>query len=115
MSLCDILVCPSYSEGMPNVILEAMARSLTINATDVGAINVMVSERNGWLIDKCGVKNIVTAMIAAIMCGREEMTLKKTNAYNIVKENFMWEKIVGNLINVLRKIIEGEKYTVCLF
>ncbi|MGB0418765.1 MAG: glycosyltransferase family 4 protein, partial [Opitutales bacterium] len=33
----DVLVCPSYSEGMPTVILEAMARGLAIVATDVGA------------------------------------------------------------------------------
>ena len=33
----DVLICPSYSEGMPNVIIEAAARGLAIIATNVGA------------------------------------------------------------------------------
>ena len=47
---CDILLCPSYSEGMPNVILEAMSRGLAIIATNVGAIRLLVSEDNGVLL-----------------------------------------------------------------
>ena len=48
---CDVLICPSWSEGMPNVILEAMANGLTVIATDVGAVNVLVNEKTGYLID----------------------------------------------------------------
>ncbi|MCE3260604.1 MAG: glycosyltransferase family 4 protein, partial [Bacteroidetes bacterium] len=33
----DVLIVPSISEGLPTVILEAMARGLTVIATDVGA------------------------------------------------------------------------------
>ena len=50
---CDILICPSYSEGMPNVILEAMSRGLAIIATNVGAIRLLVSEDNGVLLQEC--------------------------------------------------------------
>ena len=41
----DTLVLPSISEGMPNVILEAMSRGLSIIATDVGANSLMVSDQ----------------------------------------------------------------------
>lgn len=34
----DVLICPSHSEGMPNVIMEGMASGLAILATDVGAV-----------------------------------------------------------------------------
>ena len=44
------LVVPSLSEGMPTVILEAMARGLAIIATDVGAIESLVDNYNGILI-----------------------------------------------------------------
>ena len=46
----DVLVCPSYSEGMPTVILEAMARGLAIIGTDVGATRELVDDGNGHLI-----------------------------------------------------------------
>ena len=32
----DVLILPSYSEGLPNVILEAMATGLAVIATDIG-------------------------------------------------------------------------------
>src|SRR5690606_19974713 len=43
MLQCDIFVFPSHTEGFPNVILEAMACSCPIIATDVGAIPEMLS------------------------------------------------------------------------
>ena len=48
----DVLICPSYSEGMPNVIIEAMARGLAIIATNVGAVSLLIDNKVGWLIDK---------------------------------------------------------------
>ena len=46
----DCLICPSYSEGMPTVILEAMASWCCIIASDVGAVRCIVDKNNGWLI-----------------------------------------------------------------
>jgi glycosyltransferase involved in cell wall biosynthesis len=41
----DIFVLPSFHEGIPNVILEAMAHSMPIVATDVGSVCQVI--RNG--------------------------------------------------------------------
>ena len=66
---CDVLVCPSFSEGMPNVILEAMSRGLAIIATDVGAISEMVCPSNGILLNDNNPETISTSILK-ISCDR---------------------------------------------
>ena len=44
MDSCDVLLLPSLSEGMPTVVLEAMARGLQIVGTDVGAMSDLQEE-----------------------------------------------------------------------
>ena len=41
---CDVLLLPSFSEGMPTVVLEAKARGLHVVATDVGAMSTIEVE-----------------------------------------------------------------------
>ena len=44
MDSCDVLLLPSLSEGMPTVVLEAMARGLQVVGTDVGAMSDLQEE-----------------------------------------------------------------------
>jgi glycosyltransferase involved in cell wall biosynthesis len=44
LDACDVLLLPSLSEGMPTVILEAMARGLDVIASDVGAVRELVKK-----------------------------------------------------------------------
>lgn len=50
-SMCDVFILPSYFEGLPISILEAMSYGLPVIATQVGAIpEIITSEKNGILI-----------------------------------------------------------------
>ncbi len=99
----DILVCPSYSEGMPTVILEAMACGCAIIATDVGANETMVSEDNGWLIKGDIKKNLRKALLEAVALESDALLLKKKHSICKVKENFTWEKVIENFIAEIKK------------
>lgn len=97
----DILVCPSWSEGMPNVILEAMANGLTVLATDVGAVNVLINEQTGYLINDSDpglIKNTLQNIIAS---SNEEIDSKKQNAFALIKEKFVWEKLIDRLLKAI--------------
>src|SRR5262249_24911741 len=50
----DVFILPSISEGLPMVVLEAMAAHKPIIATGVGAVpQVLVQEQSGLLVDPC--------------------------------------------------------------
>ena len=49
---CDVYVHPSHADGMPNVVLEAMACGLAVVATRVAAVPEMIEdEQTGLLVD----------------------------------------------------------------
>jgi glycosyltransferase involved in cell wall biosynthesis len=102
---CDVLVCPSWSEGMPNVILEAMANGLAVIATNVGATNVLVNDSNGWLINNCAPNQIEVALKKVIQSSPLDVDLKKQNALNQIKENFTWEKLIQKLIIKIKEVV----------
>lgn len=47
MSACDALVFPSYQEGSPNIVKQAMACNLPIVATDVGDVREVIGGTMG--------------------------------------------------------------------
>lgn len=109
MDSCDVLVLPSYSEGMPNAIIEGMARGLAIIATDVGAVSYLVNDDNGILLERCTVKGIESAMLRMMDLSEEKIVQLKNNSLRKIKENFLWEDIVKKLITELEKNIITKK------
>jgi len=88
-----VLICPSISEGMPNVIMEAMARGLAVIATDVGATQVLVNFENGWLIPPSDIKALSSAINAAINTPSNLLQNMRKVSIERMHMNFVWEEI----------------------
>lgn len=59
----DVFVLPSYREGLPNSMLEAMASKCAIIVSDVGATSDIISnEYNGFLIKSGDSKSIASSI-----------------------------------------------------
>ena len=102
---CDVLLCPSYSEGMPNVVLEAMSRGLIIIATDVGAMNTLVSSDNGILIKDCK-SSLIKDAIEKINLSEKKLILKmKYNSVRKIRENFSWPNVLNTLTTKIENIL----------
>jgi len=103
----DILVNCSISEGMPNVILEAMSQGLAIVATDVGATSVLVKNGlNGMLIEDSTPKRISDALYTALLKSDSELTYWKCESLKMANE-MTWESIGPRLETAIQKCIRG--------
>ncbi|MDE6277495.1 MAG: glycosyltransferase family 4 protein [Muribaculaceae bacterium] len=59
----DVLVLPSYSEGMPMVVIEALQHGLAVIGTEVGAVPDMVEDpKNGIIVQPGDVDALTAAM-----------------------------------------------------
>lgn len=98
---CDVLICPSYSEGFPNVILEAMAGGLTVAATNVGAVELLVNSRTGWIIPSTTSEAIAKTLLTILKTNALEIQTKKENALKHIRQHFTWESLINKLLNSL--------------
>ena len=99
---CDILICASWSEGMPNVILEGMACGLAIIATDVGATSILVDEENGWLLPEPRVDLLQALFFEISQLKTTSLDDKKEHSLNKIKNKFTWEKLITQLIDKIK-------------
>ena len=90
---------------MPDVIIEAMAQSLSVMATDVGATNILINEETGWLIPYCDEHLIEQKLIEIINTNPNVLQSKKRAAFTHIKNNFVWNIIAKRVINKIKQLI----------
>jgi glycosyltransferase involved in cell wall biosynthesis len=104
LDLAQVLVAPSHSEGMPNVILEGMSRGLAVLATSVGAVPRMISDENGMLIPPHDRSALAHALTALAEMDAEELMILRRKSLSLVKENFLWSAIAEKNLDAIEKI-----------
>ena len=97
----DVLLCPSFAEGMPTVVLEAMARGLAVIATDVGATAEWVGADNGVLLPFPDVGALRTAIDRCIAMPVSE--LHRLQAASIAKaRECTWDLVTAKTIAAIQ-------------
>lgn len=99
MKACTIFVLPSYSEGFPNVILEAMACFCAIISTNVGAIPNILEDKCGICVESKNVEQLNKAIIHLLL--NEDLRYEiGMNAFNKVKNEYSIDKIGTDIKNL---------------
>lgn len=87
-----LLVLPSFTEGSPKVLLEAMANGTPVLATRVGTVPDIVTDGlTGFLLDSNDPGELA-AKIAQSLQDLELLQIVSENAENYVKANYTLEK-----------------------
>jgi glycosyltransferase involved in cell wall biosynthesis len=101
----SIFILPSYYEGMPNSILEAMACGLPIIATNVGGIpDVVVHGKNGLLIPP-GDSNAIAAAIIRLKTDSQLRERMGTLNRKCVEKFYSWDRISEKFIELYQQVV----------
>jgi len=108
LASADVLVLPSYFEGLPVCILEAMAIGVPVVSTAVGGIpEVLENGACGTLINPGDVEAMAAAIVTFLL-DRETTERVCKRAFERAKEVYSAPVIVGALAEMYRKIIFPE-------
>jgi glycosyltransferase involved in cell wall biosynthesis len=102
-----LFVFPSYHEGLPGAVLEAMACGLPIIATDVrGNRDLISTGENGILVPQRSPKKIAEAIITLI----EDEELRKRlgkNARETIENRYTWNAVSNKFLKFYESLAGG--------
>jgi glycosyltransferase involved in cell wall biosynthesis len=102
MSACDALVFPSYQEGSPNVVKQAMACNLPIVATDVGDVRELIGKTKGCYVCNPGITEFA-ARITQILARR-----KRTSGREDI-QHLKSSVVAGRVVEVYEQVLKGRE------
>lgn len=109
LSVLDVLVLSSNWEGLPNVILEAMAARCPVVATNVGGVSEVITNGvTGWLT-KPGDKYQLAEKIHFVLTHPEEVDRVKEHAFEFVAKNFSVRNMVSETEKIYEKVLAYEE------
>jgi len=105
LSAADVFVLPTYMEGMPNVVLEAMACRLPVIASNVGGIPEAIKDcQNGLLIEPKDVTSLINSM-EFMLDHKPEVKKMGQMGYNVAKKKFSWKQNSLQVIKSYKDVV----------
>jgi glycosyltransferase involved in cell wall biosynthesis len=102
------LIVPSLWESLPIVVLEGMACSKAIVASNVGGIPYLIENRiNGYLVEPGDVQDLAQKII--LLLENDEVLVSMGKASLEKVREFTWENIARETFEVYSTIINSSK------
>lgn len=107
LTQADVFIMPSYSEGMPFALLEAMAFGLPIVSTAVGAIPDILRDPEHAAFVPVGEASVLAdRVLALIRDARARRVMGQAN-YGYVRRSLSQNQMVKDIADVIEEAITG--------
>lgn len=104
LSYADIFILPSYTEGMPTAVLEAMAFGIPVITRPVGGIpDFFINNKMGFLIKSKNPVDFAAKIDILYSDSNKWREISKHN-YNFAKANFLASEIAGKMVKFYSKV-----------
>ncbi len=106
LSLFDIYICSSLSEGLPLSVVEAMAASKPVVATNVGGLpEIVIDNETGYLVEPRNSAALAEKISILLQNKslREQMGIR---GRKITEEKFSLKTMIDNYQNLYKKLIK---------
>jgi glycosyltransferase involved in cell wall biosynthesis len=105
----DLLVIPSLSEGLPNVLLEAMALGLPSVCTRVGAIpDILRNRETGWLVPP-GDASALAGRLSKVILAKNHLQSVGAAAQESLYPRFSPAVRVAEFLSIYDELIDGDR------
>jgi glycosyltransferase involved in cell wall biosynthesis len=104
LNLANVVVLPSYNEGLPMVILEAMSLAKSVLSTRVGGIpEAIVSGENGYLVEAGDIAMLTSAMLQ--LCNPQLRDTLGQNAKATYIQSYSASAVIPKLRDIYRSLL----------
>jgi len=106
----DAFVLSSFSEGMPNALLEAMAFSKPVVVSNIDCnIEILNASRCGFLFKKSDEYDLAIKMMEMMKMTFHERNILGLNGRNYVQKCFEEEKVMENWLTIINQFSEHKQ------
>ena len=105
LAMADVFVLPSYREGMPRSIIEAMAMGKAVVATNIrGCREEVVNGKTGYLVPVKNPRKLANAILKILK--NEKLAFKMgQNGRERVETDFNEEMVLEKQVNIIKRWI----------
>jgi glycosyltransferase involved in cell wall biosynthesis len=101
----DLFFLPTYNEGMPMSILDAMGYGLPVVSTEVGGIpKIVINDKNGYCVEPGDIRKMSSAIESLLTDFRKRQDYGR-ESLKIVQEQFSLERHLNKLEAVYEKVL----------
>jgi glycosyltransferase involved in cell wall biosynthesis len=95
-----VFLYTSDADGMPNVLLEAVASGLPIIAPDVGGIRELLTDNSGWLVRRFDDVDDYVRLLKHVLAYPEEANDRCRRAQALLKQRHSWSAFANRLADL---------------